>query len=311
MEDRQTAGAALGRTGVDVQERRLPVKEPSLERSGESAGIQSAVPTRNSRPFISLENLNLQFRVRRQRRLPLKDFALRWVTGRYSNPVKVLDALKDINLEISDGNRVGIIGHNGAGKSTLLRMIAGIYPATGGRRTVQGTIASLFDLAAGFEGEASGWDNIAYRGYLQGETPQTIRDKAESIAEFSELGEFLDTPVKYYSSGMKVRLAFSIATAIDPEILLIDEVLGAGDAPFQKKARERIKQLISRASLLVMVSHNLETLSEVCNRIVWMERGRVRRDGPADEVLEEYRRAVGQERQVQPSHENSKLKIAS
>src|SRR5207248_8000678 len=133
-------------------------------------------------------------------------------------------ALHDVTLRAAQGDRVGIIGHNGAGKSTLLKVLAGIYPPTAGRRVVEGRISSLFDINLGFEAEATGWENIAYRSYLQGETPRTVRRKRDAIADFSELGNFLKMPVRYYSAGMMVRLAFSIATAIDPEILLIDEV---------------------------------------------------------------------------------------
>src|SRR5262249_49566117 len=151
-----------------------------------------------------------------------------------------------------EGERVGVLGHNGAGKSTLLKLLAGVYPPTRGRRVVEGQISSLFDIALGFEIEATGWDNIRYRGYLQGETPDSIGEKMQPIADFSELGEFLNVPVRYYSAGMMVRLAFSIATAIDPEVLLVDEVLGAGDLAFQAKARQRMKEMIERARLLVL-----------------------------------------------------------
>src|SRR5262249_47572013 len=155
-----------------------------------------------------------------------KEFVVR-LFKKSANPVPPIEvaALKNLNLEVREGDRLGVIGHNGAGKSTLLKVLAGIYPPSEGTLTVEGQSSSLFDIALGFEQEASGWENIYYRGYLQGETPQTIRSKMEPIAEFSELGDFLKMPVRYYSAGMKVRLAFSIATAIEPEILLVDEVL--------------------------------------------------------------------------------------
>ena len=143
------------------------------------------------------------------------------------NPLRVVPALHDVSFVLRPGDRLGIIGRNGAGKSTLLKLLAGIYPPTSGRRHVEGRISSLFEIALGFEMEASGWENIMYRGYLQGETPRHIRAKIQPIAEFSELGEFLNMPVRYYSAGMMVRLAFSIATAIEPEILIVDEVLSA------------------------------------------------------------------------------------
>jgi ABC-type polysaccharide/polyol phosphate transport system ATPase subunit len=201
-------------------------------------------------------------------------------------------ALQDITLRIGVGDRVGIIGHNGAGKSTMLKMLAGIYQPTSGRRTVVGRISSLFDIALGFEGEASGWDNIAYRSYLQGETPRSVRAKRQAIADFSELGDFLNMPVRYYSAVMMVRLAFSIATAIDPEILLVDEVLSVGDLAFQKKARERMREMIAKAHLMVLVTHDLEALGQMCNQAVWMDHGRVVLTGPCAEVVAAYKASV-------------------
>src|SRR5487761_589184 len=164
---------------------------------------------------IELEDLNLTFQVRKNSGVTLKEFIVRGLFRQSANPRMTVHALRDVNLAVGDGERVGIIGHNGAGKSTLLRLLAGIYPPTSGRRRVVGQISSLFDIALGFEGDATGWENIGYRSYLQGETPRTIRDKIGAIAEFSELGDFLNMPVRYYSAGMSVRLAFAIATAIE------------------------------------------------------------------------------------------------
>jgi len=209
---------------------------------------------------IDLENVSLTFRVRKQGRITLKEFLLRQMFRRSVNPVIEVRALQDINLQIHEGERVGVIGHNGAGKSTLLKLLAGIYPPTKGKRKVEGRISSLFDIALGFETDASGWENIYFRGYLQGETPKSVRDKMQPIADFSELGEFLNMPVRYYSAGMLVRLAFSISTAIEPEILLVDEVLGVGDLAFQNKARQRMRDMMANANLMVMVSHDLDSL---------------------------------------------------
>src|SRR5215813_7271610 len=201
---------------------------------------------------IDLEKVSLTFRVRPHGRISLKEFLVRRMFRRSRNPVIRVDALRDVSLHIGAGQRVGIIGHNGAGKSTLLKLLAGIYPPTKGRRLVRGRISSLFDIALGFEPDASGWENIFFRGYLQGETPRSVKAKMQGIADFSELGDFLNMPVRYYSAGMLVRLAFSIATAIDPEILLVDEVLGAGDMAFQVKARQRMCEMMSKARLIIM-----------------------------------------------------------
>ena len=187
---------------------------------------------------IELDRVSLTFQIRQQRQLTLKEFLLKGMYRPTRNPLWEVKALQEVSLRIGDGERVGILGANGSGKSTLLRLLAGVYHPTAGRRRVRGKVSSLFELSLGFEMEANGWKNIEYRGYLQGETPASIRAKAPEIAEFSELGKFLDIPVRFYSAGMLVRLAFSIATAIDPEILLVDEVLGAGDLAFQIKAAE-------------------------------------------------------------------------
>ncbi|MEN6493798.1 MAG: ABC transporter ATP-binding protein [Thermoguttaceae bacterium] len=251
--------------------------------------------------LIELEDVGLTFCLRRHGRISLKEYIVSGLFRRRRENVMEVHALEGINLRIAEGERVGFIGRNGAGKSTLLKLVAGIYPPTHGRRVVQGRISSLFDIALGFELDATGWENIAYRGYLQGETPRSIGDKTQAIAEFSELGEFLDMPVRYYSAGMLVRLAFSISTAIEPEILIIDEALSAGDLSFQAKARERIRNLISTARAVLIVSHDLPSLSLLCDRIVWIDHGRICMEGTAEEVIAAYSR---------PSEDPSQLQAA-
>lgn len=237
---------------------------------------------------IDLHDIEVNFRLRQGGKLPLKDIVIRKLTGRGTPQMQQIHALQGVSLQIRPGQRVGIIGHNGAGKSTLLRVMAGVYPPTAGTRNVTGKISSLFDVAVGFENEATGWQNIAYRGYLQGETPSSLKHKIPAIAEFSELGDFLHVPIRCYSPGMRVRLAFSIATAITPEILLIDEVFGAGDRSFQDKARARIRELVAGSKIVVAVGHDLASLAALCNTIVWLDRGRVRAIGDTDEVLKAY-----------------------
>jgi ABC-type polysaccharide/polyol phosphate transport system ATPase subunit len=239
-------------------------------------------------PLVRLEDVGLKFHVRRFGRISFKEYLLQGVFRRSKKAKFDVQALEGINLTINAGDRLGIIGHNGAGKSTLLKLLAGIYPPTSGRREVRGRISSLFDIAVGFESEASGWENIYYRGYLQGETPRTIRGKMQPIADFSELGDFLNMPVRYYSSGMMVRLAFSIATAIKPEILIVDEVLSAGDQAFQVKARERIRSLISAAQAVIVVSHDMPSLAKLCDRVLWLDHGKIKMIGPTDDVIAAY-----------------------
>jgi ABC-type polysaccharide/polyol phosphate transport system ATPase subunit len=238
---------------------------------------------------IVLEDLELTFRVRQHVRLTLKEFLVGQMFRRSRNPIMQVRALAGVSLTVEQGDRLGVIGHNGAGKSTLLKTLAGVYQPTRGRLTVDGRVSSLFDIALGFEQDASGWENIAYRSYLQGETPRTVRAKKHAIAEFSELGDFLNLPVRYFSAGMLVRLAFSIATAIDPEVLLVDEVLSVGDLAFQQKARERMREMMEKAHLLVMVSHDLEAMEKCCNRAAWMDHGKMVMAGPAADVAAAYK----------------------
>jgi ABC-type polysaccharide/polyol phosphate transport system ATPase subunit len=241
---------------------------------------------------IELDKASLTFEIRQRGRITLKEFVVKRLFRPGANPVTRIPALREISLEINEGQRLGIIGHNGAGKSTLLRLLAGVYPPTAGRRIVEGRISSLFDVMLGFEMDANGYENILFRGYLQGETPQSIKSKVPEIAAFTELGEFLNLPVRYYSAGMLVRLGFAIATAIHPEILLVDEVLSVGDLAFQNKARVRMREMMAKAQLIVMVSHDLNSVATFCDRVVWMDHGQVKQIGPAAEVVAAYTRAM-------------------
>lgn len=237
---------------------------------------------------ILLNDACLTFHVRPTSHLTWKDLLLKGLFTSQKEPIRQIPALRNISIEVHRGERLGILGHNGAGKSTLLKVLAGIYPLTRGTRIIEGRISSLFDLSLGFEPEATGWENIRYRGYLQGETPDSLDQKMSAIAELSELGEHLNIPVRFYSTGMLVRLAFSIATAIEPEILLIDEILSAGDLQFQQKARRRIHELIEQAQLIVMVSHDLKALENMCDQIIWLKEGQIHRQGFSHEIVEEY-----------------------
>lgn len=249
---------------------------------------------------ILLERASLSFRVRRQRQITIKEYLLKGMYLRRHNPLVEIRALQDLSLDLRDGARIGVLGSNGAGKSTLLRLLAGVYPPTSGRRTVHGRVSSLFELNLGFEMEANGWQNIRNRGFLQGETPRSLRAKTREIADFSELGKFLDLPVRYYSAGMLVRLAFAIATAVEPEVLLIDEVLAAGDLAFQAKAARRLQEMVARARLLVVVSHDLAALVRLCDTGLWLEHGRVQQLGPIAEVIAAYQEHV-RDCQLQPA----------
>lgn len=201
-------------------------------------------------------------------------------------------ALDDLSFELREGDRLGLIGQNGAGKSTLLKVMSGGYRPSSGTIGIEGEIASLLTLGIGFDVEDTGLDNI-YTGCLFfGMSPAQIRDKTEEIAEFTELGEYLKMPVRTYSSGMQVRLSFAIATAIDPDILLLDEVLGAGDAQFITKAQQRIERLMSRASLMVLASHSNAVVRQLCNKAIYLRAGHVEEFGDVRSVIAAYDRYV-------------------
>jgi ABC-type polysaccharide/polyol phosphate transport system ATPase subunit len=242
--------------------------------------------------LIEFSNVSLEYPVR-QDPVSLKEYIIRGLFGRaWKNRRTKVRSLNKTTFRIGDGERVGIIGHNGAGKSTLLRTIAGVYPICAGERTVAGTVCSLFDISLGFEMEATGWENIYYRCYLQGDTPWEVERKRQAIADFTELGDFLDMPLRCYSTGMAMRLAFAIATASAPEILLIDEVFGTGDRSFQKKAEARMKEFLNRAQIVISVSHNMDLLRQICQRVLWLDHGNLRGDGPAEQMIAEYLKSV-------------------
>ena len=241
---------------------------------------------------IELTDVSITFNAHQQKRVSLKEYVVRGMFRKSLNPVLRVHALNGVTLSARDGDRIGVIGHNGAGKTTLLKTLAGVYPPTAGTRVVEGKVCSLFDITLGFEQEATGWENILYRAYLQGETPASVRDKLDQIAAFTELGDFLNIAVRNYSAGMLMRLAFSIATAVDPEVLLIDEVLAVGDLAFLQKARARMKELMGTARLMVMVAHDLPTIREMCTRVIWMTHGQVVMEGDPDEVVDAYIAAV-------------------
>jgi len=202
--------------------------------------------------------------------------------------VVVVRAINNVDLRLEKGDRIGLIGRNGAGKSTLLRMMAGIYSPTLGSVVSSGKVVPLLDISLGMDENSTGMQNIRLRGLLLGMSDAEIREKQQSIAEFSELGDYLDLPLRTYSSGMRVRLAFAVSTAVDAEILLLDEVMGVGDASFMHKAEERLADLHSRAEIVVLAMHSNSEIRKVCNKALWMERGHVRAFGPVEEVVSQY-----------------------
>jgi lipopolysaccharide transport system ATP-binding protein len=204
-----------------------------------------------------------------------------------------IHALKNINVEINSGERVGLLGHNGAGKSTFLKTVAGLYPISSGSLKVEGQVRSLFDLSLGFEPDATGRENILYRGLLLGLSPKFMREKEAEIVEFAGLDEFIDYPIKTYSAGMQVRLAFAISTAVGGDILLLDEVIGAGDANFMSKAKSRITSLILQAEIVVLASPDFCALKSLCYRGLVFHHGDLVFDGEIALAVNEYNNING------------------
>ncbi|MBS6236689.1 MAG: ABC transporter ATP-binding protein [Clostridiales bacterium] len=197
-------------------------------------------------------------------------------------------ALKDVSFDVRKGEVMGIIGHNGAGKSTLLKVISGILKPTEGSLQVNGTIVPMLELGSGFDFELSGRENIFLNGAILGYSEKFLQDKYDEIVAFSELGEFIEAPLRSYSSGMVMRLAFSIATVVNPDILIVDEILAVGDAAFQEKSKKRMLELMGGGTTVLFVSHSLEQIREMCDRVLWLDHGRMRLCGDAQSVCDAY-----------------------
>jgi ABC-type polysaccharide/polyol phosphate transport system ATPase subunit len=240
--------------------------------------------------YIEIENISLKFRIYKNPVPSLKEALVHFSF----HPKKRADnymefyALKDINLSIKGGQRIGIIGLNGAGKSTLLKTIAGIYTPQFGQIRINGRVTPLMELGAGFHPEQTGRDNIYVNGSLYGKSHQEMKSLEGRICEFSELDDFLNLPVKYYSSGMYIRLAFSIATMMEPDILIVDEVLAAGDAHFIGKASKRMQELIESSQIVLLVSHNLDQIASICNEVIVLHKGEIVNQGKPKDMIEYY-----------------------
>lgn len=240
---------------------------------------------------INFEHVSVDFPIYSATNRSFKNTVMQAATGgrvSFGADRTVIRSLEDVSFKIRDGERVGLIGHNGAGKSTLLRALGKVYAPTFGDADIQGTIGSLVDISLGIDLEATGRENILIRGALLGLTQKEIKARFEEIIEFSELGAFIDMPVRTYSSGMHLRLAFAVATVIRPEILLMDEWLSVGDAAFNEKAEQRLQQLVQSSSILVIASHSRDLIEKICNRVMWFEHGRLVMDSSPQDVCKAY-----------------------
>lgn len=239
---------------------------------------------------IKIENLCLSYPVIRVG-ASLRQAAMSGMTGgliKRGRDVSTVQAIRNLTMDIQSGDRVGLIGHNGAGKSTLLRVLAGIYRASSGHLDVEGQVGSMLDIGFGVDPEETGWENLRFIFDLIAEDRSQIPKLINEVAEFTELGEFLNMPVRTYSSGMQMRLSFGVATATSPNILLMDEVIGAGDASFYVKAEQRLQKIADTAEIIVLATHSIDLITSWCTKVAWMDKGELREFGPTEDVIANY-----------------------
>lgn len=237
---------------------------------------------------ISVENISIKFRFYHDRSPSLKEYFANFFKKNEMSTYSDFWAVNDISFRVDAGERVGIIGHNGAGKSTLLKAICRIYEIYEGTISINGRIAPLLEIGAGFHPEFTGRENIYLNGSILGFSNKELKIIEPEVIAFAELEEFIDTPVKYYSTGMYMRLAFSLATAMQPDILVLDEIFSGGDAAFMAKAKARMYALIDQANIMIMVSHDHLLVKSLCNRVLWLDHGKLIADGSPDEVVDRY-----------------------
>ena len=236
--------------------------------------------------IIEIKDVDVVFKRTTEKITSLKEYFINSLKQKIKKETFV--ALKNLNIEINSGEVVGILGLNGAGKSTLLKVISGIIKPTKGKVVLSGSMAPLIELGAGFDIELTGKENIFLNGSLLGFSRKELEEKMESIVEFSELGEFIDVPLKNYSSGMYARLGFSIATIYNPDILIIDEVLSVGDFRFQEKSFNKIKEMISSGTTVLFVSHDIDKIKMLCEKVIWLEKGEIIKIGGAEQICDTY-----------------------
>lgn len=240
--------------------------------------------------IIQVNNITVRYKIANDRVSSLKEFVIKKI--KKSITEKDFLALDNVSFTVEKGDVVGVVGRNGAGKSTLLKVVSGIQKPASGNIVLNGRVVPMLELGAGFDMELSGKENVYLNGAVLGYSKEFLDEKYNDILEFSELGDFINMPVRNYSSGMVARLAFSIASMVNPEILIVDEVLSVGDENFQRKSKNRMIELMSGGSTVLFVSHNVKQIEEICNKAVWLEHGKVVMTGPADKVCAEYQKSL-------------------
>ncbi len=243
--------------------------------------------TSDEKMIVSLDNVSMHFNMSGEKLDSLKEYFIKLLKRQLF--FKKYVALENISFKICKGDVFGIVGLNGSGKSTTLKIISGILKPTKGKVSVQGTIAPLIELGAGFDLELTARENIYLNGAVLGHSKKIMREKFDDIVEFSEMQNFLDVPMKNYSSGMVARIAFSVATMVRPEILIVDEILAVGDFQFQEKCNKRIEEMMEGGTTIILVSHSIEQIEALCNKVMWLEKGKIRMIGGVDEVCSAYK----------------------
>ena len=239
-----------------------------------------------SKTVIEVNDVTMRFHMNADRIMSLKEFLTRAVRGK----IEYFDftALEHLSFDVKKGETLGLIGHNGAGKSTTLKLISGILKPTEGSIAVNGNVVPMLELGSGFDMDLTGRENIFLNGAIMGYSEEFLNSKYDEIVAFSELGQFIESPIRNYSSGMLARLAFSVASMVEPEILIVDEILSVGDAAFQEKSHQRMMELMGGGTTVLFVSHNLEQIREMCNRVIWLEHGHTKMIGETEEVCAAY-----------------------
>ncbi|WP_442920493.1 ABC transporter ATP-binding protein [Methanobrevibacter sp.] len=236
---------------------------------------------------VKVEHVSMEFKITKDRIDTLKEYVIRTLKRNKKEKEKIR-VLNDISFKVYKGDKLGILGFNGAGKSTLLKILAGIYEPTYGKITINGKVAPLLELSAGFDKNYTGRNNIYLNGAFLSMEKKFLEEKFDEIVEFSELGDFINYPVKNYSSGMRAKLGFSIATMIEPDILIVDEILSVGDIKFRKKSSEKINELMAEGVTVLLVSHSINQIRKICDKCIWIDNGQIIMEGPSDEVCDAY-----------------------